>query len=154
MHQVQCEDALTRRLLAHLRRAVHHTHLPASFYLPHSLIRDILLVDTMASEESKTAFVEVNDPSSYANLNEVRANHIAVDWTVNFEETLLAGTATIRCESVCDSATKVVFDSRDLNIESITVDGANRRCCCMCCAFPPTPLTACCQLSRWSRRHG
>mgnify|MGYP000085158336 CR=1 FL=1 len=84
----------------------------------------------MASEESKTSSrVSVGDPSSYANTDEVVTQHISLVWNVDFATTSLSGSATLRCQSVCDSATKVIVDSRDLKVTSVEVEGAWGACC-------------------------
>lgn len=36
------------------------------------------------------------DPSSYAQPELVKVQHIDLDWSVNFSENVIAGTATIR----------------------------------------------------------
>ena len=58
------------------------------------------------------------DPHSYAGSSPVRAHHLALDLTVDFESCTLAGSATWHLARPV-AATEVVFDTRDLTIEQV-----------------------------------
>lgn len=78
----------------------------------------------MASEESKSRADASVDPSTYANVDEVVTRNIALDWTVNFEARNITGSATLTCQVVASSASKLVLDTRDIKVARVTVDGA------------------------------
>ncbi|GAA3968163.1 M1 family metallopeptidase [Hymenobacter antarcticus] len=58
------------------------------------------------------------DPHSYAGSSPIRAHHLALDLTVDFESRTLAGSATWHLAPSV-AATEVVFDTRDLTIEKV-----------------------------------
>ncbi|HEX7047740.1 MAG TPA: M1 family metallopeptidase [Gammaproteobacteria bacterium] len=61
------------------------------------------------------------DLHSFANTDEVRVTHVALDLDVNFDEKILEGTATLDLKRVDEDAEKVVLDSRDLGFEKVEV---------------------------------
>ncbi|MDO7845981.1 M1 family metallopeptidase [Hymenobacter sp. M29] len=58
------------------------------------------------------------DPHSHASQSPVRVRHLDLDLAVDFAAHTLAGTATWQLSN-SDQATEVVFDTRDLTIESV-----------------------------------
>lgn len=62
------------------------------------------------------------DPHSYASPDEARVKHLDLDLDVDFEEKELEGVATWTIEPSPD-AEEIVFDTRDLSISKVTVDG-------------------------------
>ncbi len=58
-----------------------------------------------------------DDAHSFANADEVRVTHVALDLDVNFEKKMLEGTATLDLRRIDANADAVVLDSRDLAIE-------------------------------------
>jgi aminopeptidase N len=70
----------------------------------------------------------VRDAHSFANPDEMRVTHVALDLRADFEAKQLAGTATLTLHTCCPNtpaARKVVLDTQDLTIESVT--GADGR---------------------------
>ncbi|MEM6684843.1 MAG: leukotriene A4 hydrolase C-terminal domain-containing protein [Bacteroidota bacterium] len=62
-----------------------------------------------------------NDTHSYAQPNKAVAKHLLLDVEVDFEQEIIAGTATYTIEST--NATEIVFDTKYLTIEEVLVDG-------------------------------
>jgi aminopeptidase N len=54
--------------------------------------------------------------NSYANVEQVRTRHIALDLTVDFRKSELSGTATLELERVDPAARQLVLDTQDLDI--------------------------------------
>ena len=49
--------------------------------------------------------------------------HIALDWTVDFDASVLKGSATLTIVSAVEGLSRVVLDTRDLAVEAVAVDG-------------------------------
>ena len=61
-----------------------------------------------------------DDVHSYANPNSVRVTHVALDWTVLFDQKTIKGSATLDIESKATRKIQpLILDTRDLNIERI-----------------------------------
>lgn len=76
---------------------------------------------------ASTAAVGAVDPHSYANPDQLRVQHLALDLNVDFARRQLAGTAELQIEHVDPKATELVLDTRDLSIsrvETRNADGA------------------------------
>ena len=58
------------------------------------------------------------DPHSYAQPDEARVTHVALDLDADFGAKRLAGTAALSFERSAD-ATELVLDTRDLEIEAV-----------------------------------
>lgn len=69
---------------------------------------------------SSAAFA-AEDVHSFANADEVRVTHVALDLDVDFEKKMLGGTATLDLNRIKAGADKVVLDSRDLGFEKVEV---------------------------------
>jgi len=61
------------------------------------------------------------DGHSYANVEEVRVNHIDLDLTVAFDERLLRGTATLTIQRITPDADELILDTRELVISQVEV---------------------------------
>jgi len=63
--------------------------------------------------------------NTYANVQQVRTRHVALDLAVDFRKSELSGTATLELERVDPAATQVVLDTQDLDIRKAetSVDG-------------------------------
>lgn len=64
------------------------------------------------------------DPHSYSSRSPVRVRHLALELTVDFDSHTLAGSATWQLAEP-GAAAEIVFDTRDLTIESVEVLDAN-----------------------------
>jgi aminopeptidase N len=64
------------------------------------------------------------DPHSFASRSPARVQHLALDLAVDFETCTLSGSATWQLAEP-GAATEVVFDTRDLTIESVEVLDTN-----------------------------
>ena len=91
----------------------------------------IFLTTIMACEfENKDAYIpfekvgkkEVIDPHSFSNFNEVQSTHLHLDLTVDFESNKLKGRVDHKISKLGTSDT-VVFDTKDLNITRVEIDG-------------------------------
>ncbi len=60
------------------------------------------------------------DPHSYARAKEARVSHLDLDIVVDFEQSILHGTAVLGIEKT-RSAKKVVLDSKGLKIEKVSI---------------------------------
>ncbi|KAF2351754.1 Peptidase M1 leukotriene A4 hydrolase/aminopeptidase C-terminal [Trinorchestia longiramus] len=59
------------------------------------------------------------DPSSFSNPGEAKITGVHLDWTVDFEECAIVGSATLTVMRVQEDAKQLVVDSRDLKIKSV-----------------------------------
>ena len=57
--------------------------------------------------------------NSYANVQQVRTRHIALDLTVDFNKKVLSGTATLDLERLDPAVKQVVLDTQDLRIAKV-----------------------------------
>jgi leukotriene-A4 hydrolase len=57
--------------------------------------------------------------NTYANVQQVRTKHIALDLVVDFKKSELSGTATLQFERMDPNATQVVLDTQDLAIGKV-----------------------------------
>lgn len=65
------------------------------------------------------------DPHSLSNLDEVTPSHLDLELKVDFEQRIMHGIATWTLEYAKDSVNRIVLDTRDLHIESVT-DGKGK----------------------------
>ncbi|KAL0950508.1 hypothetical protein HGRIS_007317 [Hohenbuehelia grisea] len=63
------------------------------------------------------------DPTTQSNYLEIASKHVAFDWNVDFEKQIIAGTATHSLHAIKDGVKEVIFDTSDLEIESVSVNG-------------------------------
>jgi leukotriene-A4 hydrolase len=66
------------------------------------------------------------DVFSSADITQVRTTHLSLDLTVDFDKYQVRGSATETIENLT-GATKFVVDTRDLEIQSVTIDGASAK---------------------------
>jgi len=66
------------------------------------------------------------DPHSFARPDQVAVTHLDLDLRVDFDARRLDGTATLTLDRRARDAREIVLDSRDLEIESVTLDGTQR----------------------------
>ena len=78
--------------------------------------------DSKNAEENTTMTDYIKDTHSYANPEEAVITHLALDLEADFGIKELKGTATYDINAAED-ASSIIFDSKELNIESVTVDG-------------------------------
>jgi aminopeptidase N len=67
------------------------------------------------------------DPHSYANTEDFRATHAALDLTADFERQQLIGSVELTLVRVNAAASVVVLDTRDLTISKVELLGAASR---------------------------
>lgn len=63
------------------------------------------------------------DYHSYGNPEQVKVTHINLDLNVDFDAKVMSGTAELQYEKVAPDADKLIVDTRDLTIKSITANG-------------------------------
>ena len=91
-------------------------------------VSDLLLVLGAVSDRSFTSThkmqaerareLSVTDASSFSNPHEFKPTHIAIEWTVDFDKSVLVGAVTLDFEVVATAPT-LVLDTRELAISTI-----------------------------------
>ncbi|RPG80862.1 MAG: M1 family peptidase [Crocinitomicaceae bacterium TMED114] len=76
-----------------------------------------------AKAQRVLAMNQVTDHHSYSRPAEARITHLNWDATVDFNTRTITGTATYDIETA-DDAQRIVFDTHDLTVHTVTVDGA------------------------------
>ncbi len=74
--------------------------------------------DSAAPVEEVSRAADTRDAFTYANYEQVRVKHLALDLDVNFDEKLLSGTATLTLERLDPETDMLVLDTKDLTIMS------------------------------------
>ncbi|KAJ3921486.1 peptidase family M1-domain-containing protein [Lentinula edodes] len=64
-----------------------------------------------------------DDPTSQANYTEIATEHVSFKWTVDFANQKIAGSATHDLRVLKDDIGEVIFDTADLVLESVEVEG-------------------------------
>ena len=80
--------------------------------------------DTVKDEVINSEKSIMLDPHTFSNSKDVIIRHLALDLDVNFEKKILIGRATIYFDNKT-SSDKIVLDSRNLNIEKVTLDSSD-----------------------------
>lgn len=65
----------------------------------------------------------VIDPSSLANLDEVRTNHIHLNWTISFDQKKIGGNVILDIVTLVDNVEKVVLDTSYLDLQAVSING-------------------------------
>lgn len=63
------------------------------------------------------------DPSTSSNVNEVQTTHLELSLKVDFEHKILDGTVTLSLIALADNINKVILDTRNLEVKSVSQDG-------------------------------
>jgi leukotriene-A4 hydrolase len=63
------------------------------------------------------------DPTSQSNYLQIATKHITFDWTIDFDNKVITGTATHELIAKFDEVSEVIFDTSYLHIEGVKVDG-------------------------------
>ncbi|MBW8189614.1 M1 family metallopeptidase [Neiella marina] len=79
---------------------------------------------TTAAVESVEVSTNAADPHSYSNFDQVVVRHVALDLAVNFERSVLAGSATLTLEHLQPGVSQLILDSRDLMVSKVTAGDA------------------------------
>lgn len=72
------------------------------------------------TQTQNTVTMYATDPHSYARPNDIVVKHLDLSLTVDFDSSKLKGSATWTIEHKT-SAPKIIFDTRNLNIQSVTL---------------------------------
>ena len=81
--------------------------------------------------------------TSYCNALELEAKELELELDVDFDAHTLSGTATTTFEVIAEGVDKVLFDTRDLDVRAVRVDGAVDAAPSSCCrAARPTPTSS------------
>lgn len=80
------------------------------------------VVVSCGSEDKTDTKPMPQDPHSFARADEAIITHLDLDITVDFDHTIISGTATYDIENKA-GVDSIVLDTRQLTIESITADG-------------------------------
>ncbi len=67
------------------------------------------------------AATAANDYHSYANPDETRVTHVALDLDVDFDQRILKGTATLTVARAAGHARELLLDTRDLDVQDVRV---------------------------------
>lgn len=62
------------------------------------------------------------DPSSLANLKQVKNTHLHLDWTISFDQKNITGHVILDLHTLEDNVDKVILDSSYLAIERVTLE--------------------------------
>ncbi|CAB4380433.1 unnamed protein product [Rhizophagus irregularis] len=63
------------------------------------------------------------DPSTSSNVKEVQTTHLELNLKVDFEHKILDGTVTLSLVALADNINKVILDTRNLEVKSVSQDG-------------------------------
>lgn len=63
------------------------------------------------------------DYHSYANLDEIKVSHLDMDLNINFDAKQIEGVVTLRYKKLQPSVNKMILDTRDITINSVTANG-------------------------------
>ncbi|KAG0172804.1 Leukotriene A-4 hydrolase [Apophysomyces sp. BC1034] len=63
------------------------------------------------------------DPSSLANLSEVKTTHLHLAWTIDFEQKKIAGHVLLDLTTLVPNVDKVVLDTSYLDLKSVSLNG-------------------------------
>ncbi|TBU46292.1 metalloprotease [Dichomitus squalens] len=63
------------------------------------------------------------DPSTQANWQDIATENVDFDWTVDFEQQTISGSATHRLRVKKDNVQQVIFDTQALEVTKTTVEG-------------------------------
>eukprot|EP01060_Flectonema_neradi_P040141 TRINITY_DN904_c0_g3_i2.p1 TRINITY_DN904_c0_g3~~TRINITY_DN904_c0_g3_i2.p1 ORF type:complete len:609 (+),score=114.88 TRINITY_DN904_c0_g3_i2:78-1904(+) len=66
------------------------------------------------------------DPSTYANTQDLVVKHMTFDWRADFDLKELQGSVVLKAD-VLQKTDKIVLDTRDLRIHSVSVNGASSK---------------------------
>ncbi|GGA75559.1 cold-active zinc metallopeptidase M1 family protein [Neiella marina] len=80
------------------------------------------LKTTANSSQPIAVVVSTIDPHSYSNFDEVRMNHLTLDLIVDFDQSVLSGTAEVEFERLNSTANRLILDTRDLTIDEVKVE--------------------------------
>ncbi|KAJ3808139.1 peptidase family M1-domain-containing protein [Lentinula aff. lateritia] len=64
-----------------------------------------------------------DDPTSQANYTEIATEHVSFKWTIDFANQKIAGSATHDLRVLKDDIGEVIFDTADLVLDSVEVEG-------------------------------
>lgn len=81
----------------------------------------------------------VRDEHSYSEPHKVRTDDLALELAINFDARQIGGTATYTLEWLDTTASRLVLDTRDLNIEKVEAEGANGRWIPLSFTLDPKP---------------
>ena len=89
-----------------------------------SLARTIVCAAVLGlAAESSRAADAMSDAHSFANLQDFRVTHVALDLNADFERKRLAGFVDLSIDRLNDAARELILDTRDLKIEAVELDG-------------------------------
>jgi len=87
-----------------------------------SLLLTVCLVISCVPTEEPVD--RTHDYFSFANTDQFVTDHLQLDLTVDFDRQELRGTASLRMRKLDPEATEIILDTRDLDIDSITIAGS------------------------------
>jgi len=76
-----------------------------------------------AAEVAINAIQVGKDYHSFSNPESIKVTHLNLDLTVDFDKSVLVGTAELDFQKVDSNATQLILDTRDLKINSVTAMG-------------------------------
>jgi leukotriene-A4 hydrolase len=91
---------------------------PSDTTSPPKVVQSVSSVNVVAN-----AIQVGKDYHSFANPESVKVTHLSLDLTVDFTNKVLVGTAQLDFQRVEENATKLILDTRNLTIESVTAAG-------------------------------
>ena len=89
-----------------------------------SLARTIVCAAVLGlAAVSSRAADAMSDAHSFANLQDFRVTHVALDLNADFERKRLSGFVDLSIDRLNDAARELILDTRDLKIEAVELDG-------------------------------
>jgi leukotriene-A4 hydrolase len=70
------------------------------------------------------------DPSSLANLKQVKSTHLHLDWTISFDNKNITGNVLLDLETLEDNVDKVILDSSYLAIRRVSLNKQDLKVSC------------------------
>ncbi|MBK5285155.1 MAG: M1 family metallopeptidase, partial [Bacteroidia bacterium] len=89
------------------------------FHVPIFFITFLYSCSSPTSELTTSNYM--TDPHSFSKPDDAVVKHLVLDLNVDFEKKNLSGSATVAVE-LKNNSTKIILDTRDLNIEKVTLD--------------------------------
>lgn len=101
-----------------------YQQLESSFFSHESGTEKYHLFSTDLNRVTRIATLNMSDPSTLANLGEVKTKHLSLDWTISFEKRNISGHVLLDMVTIAPKVSKVVLDTSYLDIHKVLLDGA------------------------------
>ncbi|KAJ7746548.1 peptidase family M1-domain-containing protein [Mycena metata] len=79
--------------------------------------------DSKADRPNLTSMADL-DPTTQSNYSQIASKHVAFDWTLDFTNQVIAGSATHHLNVLVDGVSELILDTSDLEIDRAEVEGS------------------------------